>query len=99
MIPMKDDSIKTEQHEDCSICGTTTPLERPEWMVPGPWYHQGTGEMFMIEEPCKVQGPGAIWHKGVAARGEAGQLEARTETRFLLTMKLTPKPERIPHDA
>lgn len=104
MIPSreKDDSIKSETplHDDCSVCGTSeVTVVYPEWMVPGPWFHQGTGERFMIVEPCKVQGPGRIWHKGVAARGEMGQLECRTESMFLMTMKLTPKPERIKEDA
>lgn len=85
---------QVEQHDDCSTCGTleSSPLPRPEWMVEGPWYHQGTGEKFMIVEPCKLQGPGAIWHKGVAARGENGQLECRVESRWRMVMKLTPKP-------
>ncbi len=101
MIPSreKDDSI-TPPHDDCSMCGTDVAIiERPAWMVEGPWYHHGTGERFMLVEPCKLQGPGRIWHKGVAARGEMGQLECRTEAMWKMTMFLTPKPPRDNHDA
>jgi len=99
MIPSNDDSITTEQHEDCSVCGTTLlGVEVPEWLKEDAvFYHQGTGEKFVIQEACKIQGPGRIWHAAVAARGELGQLECRPFSIWLHTMKTTPKPERKPN--
>lgn len=96
MIPSRDDSI-TELHDDCSACGTTIiGVTVPEWLVPrSVWYHQGTGERFVIQEACKIQGPGRIWQAAVAARGELGQLECRPFATWMHTMKTTPKPERI----
>lgn len=104
MTPSKDDdSIKSETppHDDCSVCGTSQVfIDWPAWIITDDvYYHQGTGERFVIVEPCKLQGPGRIWHRGVAARGEMGQLECRPISVWEMTMKKTPKPERITHDA